>query len=204
MADADPATDADSATDAEPMGRFETPDVDDLPGDVRERIEEETEQAGFTPNVFPAMAYRPSHFRAFFDYHDALVEDTELDRLEIEMLVVTVSGINECLYCVVAHGALVRYFSGDPTLDVKLATNHRSADLSDRHRAMLDFAVALTEEPGRIDDAEVGALEEAGFSKKAIWDIASVVGFYNLSNRLATVTDMRPNREFYDFARGEE
>ena len=198
MADADPATDA------EPMGRFETPDVDDLPEDVRERIEEETERSGFTPNVFPAMAYRPSHFRAFFDYHDALVEDTELDRLEIEMLIVTVSGINECLYCVVAHGALVRYFSGDPTLDVKLATNHRSADLSERHRAMCDFAAKLTEEPGRVDDADVEALREAGFSKKAIWDVVSVVGFYNLSNRLATATDMRPNREFYDFAREGE
>ena len=183
------------------MGRFPTPDVSDLPEDVQERIEEETERAGFTPNVFPAMAYRPSHFRAFFDYHDALVEDTELERLEIEMLVVTVSGVNDCLYCVVAHGALVRYFSGDPTLADKLATNHRSADLSERHRTMLDFAVKLTEDPGEVDDEDLAAMEAAGFSEAAIWDVASVVAFYNLSNRLATVTDMRPNEEFYDFAR---
>ena len=183
------------------MGRFETPDVSDLPEDVQERIEEETERSGFTPNVFPAMGFRPSHFRAFFDYHDALVEDTALERLEIEMIVVTVSGVNDCLYCVVAHGALVRYFSGDPTLADKLATNHRSADLSERHRAMLDFAVKLTEEPGAIEDSDLERLREAGFSQEAIWDVASVVAFYNLSNRLATTTDMRPNEEFYDFAR---
>lgn len=184
------------------MGRFETPDVEDLPEDLQARIEEETEQAGFTPNVFPAMAYRPSHFRAFFDYHDGLIEDTELERLEIEMIVVTVSGVNDCLYCVAAHGALVRYFSGDPTLDTKLATNHRSADLSDRHRAMLDFAVKLTESPGAMEDEDVERLQDAGFSKKAVWDIASVTAFYNLSNRLATATDMRPNEEFYHLARG--
>ena len=184
-----------------PMGRFPTPDVDDLPDDVQERIEEETERSGFTPNVFPAMAYRPSHFRAFFSYHDALVEDTALDRLEIEMIVVTVSGVNDCLYCVVAHGALVRYFSGDPTLDTKLATNHRSADLSERHRAMLDFAVKLTEDPGAMEGEDLERMKEAGFSEEGIWDVASVVAFYNLSNRLATATDMRPNEEFYDFAR---
>ena len=185
----------------DPMGRFPTPAVEDLPGDVRERIEEETERAGFTPNVFPAFGYRPSHFRAFFDYHDALVEETALERVEIEMIVVTVSGINDCLYCVVAHGALVRYFSEDPTLADKLATNHRSADLSERHRAMLDFAVKLTEEPGHIDDADLEALKDAGFSEEAIWDIGSVVAFYNLSNRMASLTDMRPNEEFYGFAR---
>jgi len=183
------------------MGRFPTPDVSDLPDDVRERIEDETERAGFTPNVFPAMAYRPSHFRAFFDYHDALVEDTALDRLEIEMIVVTVSGVNDCLYCVVAHGALVRYFSGDPKLDTKLATNHRSADLSERHRAMLDFAVKLTEDPGAVGNEDVERMKDAGFSEEGIWDVASVAAFYNLSNRLATATDMRPNEEFYDFAR---
>ena len=186
-----------------PMGRFPTPDVDDLPEDVRERIEEETERAGFTPNVFPAMAYRPSHFRAFFSYHDALVEDTALDRLEIEMIVVTVSGVNDCLYCVVAHGALVRYFSGDPTLADKLATNHRSADLSERHRAMCDFAVKLTEDPGAMDDEDVERMKEAGFSEEAIWDVASVVAFYNLSNRLATALDMRPNDEFYTLGRDQ-
>jgi uncharacterized peroxidase-related enzyme len=186
---------------SDPMGRFDVPDTEDLPDDLRERIEEETERAGFTPNVFSAMAYKPSHFRAFFDYHDALVEDSALERHEIEMLVVTVSGINDCLYCVVAHGALVRIYAKDPKLADQLATNHRSADLSDRHRAMLDFAEKLTEEPGKVGEADFQALREIGFSKEAIWDITSVVGYYNLSNRLAVVADMRPNDEFYTLAR---
>jgi uncharacterized peroxidase-related enzyme len=186
---------------ADPMGRFDAPDTEDLPDDIRERIAEETERAGFTPNVFSAMAYKPSHFRAFFEYHDALVEDSALDRHEIEMLVVTVSGINDCLYCVVAHGALVRIYAKDPKLADQLATNHRSADLSERHRGMLDFAEKLTEEPGKVDDADFQALRELGFSKEAIWDITSVVGYYNLSNRLAVVADMRPNDEFYTLGR---
>ena len=152
------------------MGNFPVPDVKDLPEDLRERIEEETERAGFTPNVFPAMAYKPSHFRPFFEYHDALVEDTALDRDEVEMLVVTVSGVNDCLYCVVAHGALLRIYSGDPHLAEQLATNHRSADLSERHRAMLDFAVKLTEEPGTVEEEDLERLREVGFSQEAIWE----------------------------------
>ena len=186
-----------------PMRNFPVPDEADLPDDLRERIEEETDRAGFTPNVFPAMAYKPSHFRAFFAYHDALVEDTALEREEIEMLVVTVSGVNDCPYCVVAHGALVRVYAGDPQLADQLATNHRAADLNPTHRAMLDFAVALTESPGRIDERDLETLRQHGFSDEAIWDIASVVAFYNLSNRLAVVADMRPNEEFYTLGRGD-
>ena len=187
----------------EPMGRFDAPDIETLPDDIRERIAEETEEAGFTPNVFPAFAYKPSHFRAFFAYHDALVEDTSLERHEIEMLVVTVSGINDCLYCVVAHGALVRVYADDPQLADQLATNHRSADLSPRHRAMLDFAELLTESPGEVDDAAVEALIEAGFTREQVWDVASVVAYYNLSNRMATVADMRPNEAFYTLGRDD-
>lgn len=183
------------------MRNFPVPDREQLPEDVRERIEEETEEAGFTPNVFPAFAYKPSHFRAFFEYHDALVEDTALEPEEIEMLVVTVSGVNDCLYCVVAHGALVRIYADDPQLADQLATNHRSADLNDAHRAMLDFAVKLTESPGRVEDDDVEALLDHGFSREAVWDIASVVSYYNLSNRMATVADMRPNEEFYTIGR---
>lgn len=185
----------------EPMTRFPVPTLADLPEDVTDRIADETEKAGFTPNVFPALAYRPSHFRAFFAYHDALTEHTELAREEIEMIVVTISGANDCLYCVVAHGALLRIYAKDPLLADQLATNHRAARLSDRHRAMLDFAVALTEAPGTIDDTHVEALRDAGFSATEIWDITSVVAFYNLSNRIATVADMRPNEEFYDLGR---
>jgi uncharacterized peroxidase-related enzyme len=183
------------------MGRFPVPDVEELPEDLQERIDEETERAGFTPNVFRAYGYRPEHFRAFFAYYDALVEDSELTRPEIEMIVVTVSGVNDCLYCVVAHGALLRIYAEAPKLADQLATNHRSADLSEEHRTMLDFAVTLTEAPGTVDDADVRALEAAGFSRRAVWDIASVTAFFNLSNRMSTVADMRPNDEFYELGR---
>jgi len=185
------------------MGRFPVPDREDLPDDLRARIDEETERAGFTPNVFPAFAYKPSHFRAFFAYHDALTEDTTLEREEIEMLIVTVSGVNDCLYCVVAHGALLRIFAEAPKLADQLATNHRSADLSEQHRTMLDFAVKLTEDPGRVDDADVKALGEAGFSTEEIWDVGSVVSVFNLSNRMATLADIRPNDEFYEMGRSK-
>ncbi|WP_254279418.1 peroxidase-related enzyme [Haloarcula marina] len=185
----------------DPMRRFDVPDYDELPADLRERIDEETDRAGFTPNVFSAMAYRPSHFRAFFAYHDALVEDTELAREEVELLVVAVSGVNDCLYCVVAHGALLRIYADDPRLAEQVATNHRTADIGETHRAMLDFAVKLTERPAEVDDADVERLENHGFSRRAIWDIGSVVAFFNLSNRLAQLADMRPNEAFYELGR---
>ena len=184
------------------MGRFPVPDREDVPDDLLERIDEETERAGFTPNVFPAFAYKPSHFRAFFAYHDALTENTSLEREEVEMLVVTVSGVNDCLYCVVAHGALLRIFAEAPKLADQLATNHRTADLSAAHRAMLDFAVKLTESPGRVGDEDVETLREAGFSTEEIWDVGSVVSVFNLSNRMATLADIRPNDEFYRMGRG--
>jgi uncharacterized peroxidase-related enzyme len=190
--------------DDDAMGRFPVPDREELPDDLLERIDEETERAGFTPNVFPAFAYKPSHFRAFVAYHDALIEDTTLEREEIEMLIVTVSGVNDCLYCVVAHGALLRIFAEAPKLADQLATNHRSADLPERHRTMLDFAVKLTEEPGRVDDADVAALQEAGFTREEIWDVGSVVSVFNLSNRMATLADLRPNDEFYSMGRSQE
>ena len=183
------------------MRRFPVPDVDALPDDLRERIEEETERAGFTPNVFKAMAYRPSHFRAFFAYHDALVEDTELEREEVEMIVVAVSGVNDCLYCVVAHGALCRIYAEDPKLADQLATNHRAADLGDAHLAMLDFAVKLTGRPAEVGEDDIERLEDYGFSRRAVWDVGSVVAFFNLSNRLALLADVRPNEEFYELGR---
>ncbi len=186
---------------ADPMTNFEAPEIDALPEEIQERIEKETEDAGFTPNVFTAMAYKPSHFWAFFDYHDALVDDSALEREEIEMIVVTVSGANDCLYCVVAHGALCRVYAEDPQLADQLATNHRAADLGPHHRAMLDFAVALTNNPGSVTREDLLVLRNNGFSEEAIWDIASVVAFYNLSNRLAIVADMRPNEEFYSIGR---
>lgn len=182
------------------LGEFEVPDYEDLPEDLQERLDEETETAGFTPNVFSAMARRPSQFRAFFDYHDALVEESPLERHEIEMLVVVTSGVNDCLYCVVAHGALVRIYAKDSHLADQLATNWRTADLSPRHEAMCSFAEQLTESPASVSHAEMEALREH-FTDEEIWDIVTTVGFYNLSNRLAMAFDMRPNDEFYTLGR---
>lgn len=197
--DSDPDLEPALADDA--MTRFPVPEFDDLPDDLRERIAEETERAGFTPNVFAALAYKPSHFRAFFEFHDALVEDTALEREEIELIVVAVSGVNHCYYCNVAHGALVRIYAEDPLLADQLVANYRTADINDAHRTMLDVAVKLTERPTEIEAGDLEALREAGFGEEAIWDIAAVTAFYNLSNRLAMFADMRPNEEFHTLGR---
>lgn len=189
------------ATDVPAMTRFPLPALEELPADLRERITEEADRAGFVPNVFLAYAYKPSHFRAFFQYYDALVEDTDLSRREIEMIIVTVSGVNDCYYCNVAHGALLRVYGDDPLLADQLVANHRGADLSDRHRAMLDFAVALTQTQAQIDDATVTSMIDQGFSREEIWDIGAVTAFFNLSNRMAQLADMRPNAEFHTMAR---
>jgi uncharacterized peroxidase-related enzyme len=194
-------TDADPELRDDAMGRFPVPDYEDLPEDLQERIAEETDRAGFTPNVFSALSYRPSHFRAFFAYHDALVEDTALEREEIEMIVVAVSGVNHCYYCNVAHGALVRIYADDPLLADQLVANYRTADINDAHRTMLDVAVTLTERPTEVEAGDLEALREAGFSEEALWDIASVTAFYNLSNRLAMFAGMRPNEEFHTLGR---
>ncbi|MDG5819213.1 peroxidase-related enzyme [Natronococcus sp. A-GB7] len=194
-------TDVDPELRDDAMDRFPVPDYEELPGDLQERIDEETDRAGFTPNVFSALAYKPSHFRAFFDYHDALVEDTALEREEIEMIVVAVSGVNHCYYCNVAHGALVRIYADDPLLADQLVANYRTADINDAHRTMLDVAVKLTERPTELEEADLEALREAGFSEEALWDIASVTAFYNLSNRLAMFAGMRPNEEFHTLGR---
>lgn len=185
----------------EPMGRFPVPDREEWPEDVRERIDSETERTGFTPNVFPAFAYRPAQFRAFFHYYDALVEESPLAREELEMVIVAVSGANDCLYCVVAHGALLRLYADDPHLAEQLATNHRAADISSAHRAMCDLAVKLTETPERIEDEDIARLQDHGFSLEEIWDIGATAALFNLSNRMAHLADMRPNEEFYELGR---
>ncbi|EJN60103.1 peroxidase-related enzyme [Halogranum rubrum] len=189
--------------DDDAMRRFPVPDFDDIPEDLQARIAEETERAGFTPNVFSAFAYKPSHFRAFFDYHDALVEDTALDRDEVEMIVVAVSGVNHCYYCNVAHGALLRIYSKNPKLADQLVANYRQADVSERQLVMLDVAVKLTEEPAKVTERDIEDLREVGYSEEAIWDIASVTAFFNLSNRMAMFADMRPNDEFHGMARAK-
>lgn len=183
------------------MTRFPVPDVEDLPEDVQKRIEAETERAGFTPNVFSAFAYRPAQFRAFFDYYDALVEESPLAREELELIIVAVSGANDCLYCVVAHGALLRIYAEDPHLAEQVATNYRTADISDAHRAMCDLAVKLTDQPERVEQADIERLRSHGFSMEAVWDIGSTAALFNLSNRMAHLADMRPNEEFYELGR---
>ncbi|MFB6220124.1 MAG: peroxidase-related enzyme [Halolamina sp.] len=183
------------------MTRFEVPEFEELPDDLQSRIAEETEEAGFTPNVFSAFAYKPSHFRAFFEYHDALVDDTALEREEVEMIVVAVSGRNHCYYCNVAHGALLRIYSGDPELADQLVANYRQADISEKRMAMLDLAVKLTEAPDEVTEADLKRLAEAGYSPEAMWDIAAVTAFFNLSNRMAMFADMRPNEEFHTMGR---
>ena len=185
----------------EPMTRFPVPDYDDLPEDLQARIDEETERAGFTPNVFQAVGYRPEQARAFIDYHDALVDDTALDREEVEMLVVAVSGRNHCYYCNVAHGALARIYAKDPTLADQLVANYRQADVSDERMAMLDVAVKLTERPTEVTEADLERLRDAGYSDEEVWDIGSVTAFFNLSNRMATFADWRPNDEFHAMGR---
>jgi len=186
------------------MTRFPVPDESDLPDDVREHIEAETERSGFTPNVMSAMAYRPAQYRAFFDYYDALVEEGALEREEVEMIIVAVSGANDCLYCVVAHGALCRIYAQDPHLADQLATNHRTANVSEAHRAMCDLAVKLTEAPATVEEEDLERLREHGFSDEAIWDIGAVTGLFNLSNRMAHLADMRPNEEFYQLGRDQD
>ena len=184
------------------MRRFPVPDYDDLPADLRERIEAETERAGFTPNVFSALAYAPDQFRAFFDFHDALVE-SELDREEVEMIVVAVSGVNHCYYCNVAHGALCRVYAKSPKLADQLVANYRTADVSDERLVMLDVAVTLTERPWEVTEDDLDALAEAGYSEREIWDIGAITAFFNLSNRLASFADMRPNAEFHTLGRDD-
>jgi len=186
------------------MTRFPVPDESDLPDDVREHIEAETERSGFTPNVMSAMAYRPAQYRAFFDYYDALVEEGALEREEVEMVVVAVSGANDCLYCVVAHGALCRIFADDPHLAEQLATNHRTATVSEAHRAMCDLAVKLTEAPATVEESDLDRLRDHGFSDEAIWDVGAVAALFNLSNRMAHLADMRPNAEFYQLGRDQD
>ena len=173
-----------------------------MPEDIRQRILEVQEKAGFIPNVFAALAYRPDEFRAFFAYHDALMlREGGLSAAEREMIVVATSAVNQCQYCVVAHGALVRVYSKEPMLADQIAINYLKADISERQRAMLDFAVKVAVEAHKIEDADYQELRELGFDDDDIWDIGSITAFFALSNRLANFTGMRPNDEFYNMAR---
>lgn len=182
--------------------RFGTPDINTLPEDIRERILEVQEKAGFVPNVFLALAHRPDEFRAFFAYHDALMEKPSgLTQGEREMIVVATSGINQCTYCVVAHGAILRIREKNSTVADELATNYRTANITPRQKAMLDFAVKVSLQAYEIDEGDYESLHQHGFSDEDIWDIGAVSAFFGLSNRMAGLIDMRPNPEFFNMAR---
>lgn len=180
------------------ISRFPVPELADLPDDIRQRILAVQEKSGFVPNVFLALAYRPDEFRAFFAYHDALMEKEDgLTKGEREMIVVATSGLNQCIYCVVAHGAILRIREKDPHLADQVATNYRKADITDRQRAMLDFAAKVSLKAHEVNDADFNELREQGFSDDDIWDIGAIAAFFALSNRMANMATMRPNDEFY-------
>ena len=182
----------------QPISRFDVPALDDLPDDIREQILAVQDKTGFVPNVFLAMARRPAEFRAFFDFHAALMEsDVGLSKAERELIVVATSGLNQCLYCVVAHGAILRIREKNPLIADQIATNYRKADITPRQKAMLDFAAKVSLRAHEVSDADIESLHEHGFSDEDIWDIGAITAFFSLSNRMAHVTNMRPNDEFY-------
>jgi uncharacterized peroxidase-related enzyme len=185
-----------------PISAFDVPSEAELPEDIRERILAVQEKAGFVPNVFWVLAHRPAEFRAFFAYHDALMEKRGgLTPGEREMIVVATSGINQCQYCVVAHGAILRIREKNPLIADQLATNYRKADISLRQRAMLDFAVKVSTAAWEVGPDDHAALEAHGFSREDVWDIGAIAAFFALSNRMANLTAMRPNDEFYAMGR---
>jgi uncharacterized peroxidase-related enzyme len=183
---------------ARPISRYPVPSLDELPDDIKARILEVQEKSGFVPNVFLTLAHRPDEFRAFFAYHDALMlKPSGLTKGEREMIVVATSGANNCVYCVVAHGAILRIYEKNPLLAEQVATNWRKADIPPRARAMLAFAMKVATASGTIEDADFEALRPHGFSDEDIWDIGAIAAFFALSNRMANMIAMRPNDEFY-------
>ena len=185
-----------------PISRFPIPTVDELPEDLRELILEVQEKTGFIPNVFLALAHRPDECRAFFAMHDALMlRKGNLTKAEKEMIVVTVSGGNDCHYCVIAHGAILRIVAKNSLLADQLAINYRKADITERQKVMLDFAVKVSKDSGAISDEDFDLLRGHGFDDEDIWDIGGITAFFCLSNRMANLTSMRPNDEFYGMGR---
>ena len=181
-----------------PISRFPVPEIAELPDDIRDRILAVQEKAGFVPNVFLALAHRPDEFRAFFDYHDALMEkESGLTKGEREMIVVATSGLNQCIYCVVAHGAILRIREKNSLIADQVATNYRKADISPKQKTMLDFAVKVSSTANEVNDSDLEHMRQNGFSDEDIWDIGAVSAFFSLSNRMANLTNMRPNDEFY-------
>ena len=183
---------------ATPISRYPVPKLKELPPDIRARMLEVQEKAGFIPNVFLTLAHRPEEFRAFFAYHDALMlRDSGLTKAEREMIVVATSAGNDCLYCIIAHGAILRIYAKNPLVADQVAVNYRKADITPRQKAMLAFAVKVATNSVAIDDADFAALQAHGFSDEDIWDIGAIAAFFALSNRMANMISMRPNDEFY-------
>ncbi|WAS57190.1 peroxidase-related enzyme [Burkholderia ambifaria] len=185
-----------------PVSRFPVPALDDLPDDIRERIAAVQEKAGFIPNVFLTLAHRPDEFRAFMAYHDALMDKPgNLTKAEREMIVVATSAVNQCQYCVIAHGAILRIRAKDPLIADQVATNYRKADITVRQKAMLDFAMKVSQSAHLVGEADFDTLKSHGFTEEDVWDIAAISAFFGMSNRIANVTNMRPNAEFYALGR---
>ena len=185
-------------TSTHPISRYPAPVLDKLPDDIRAKILEVQEKAGFVPNVFLGFAHRPDEFRAFFAYHDALLlRESGLSKGEKEMIIVATSGVNRCLYCVVAHGALLRIYEKTPLLADQIATNYLKADITPRQKAMLAFAMKVCTDSGSVVESDFDALRAHGFTDEDAWDIAAITGLFGLSNRMANVSSMRPNDEFY-------
>jgi len=189
-------------TQAQTVSRFPVPAFKDMPEDIRLRIEAVQEKSGFIPNVFLVLAHRPDEFRAFFAYHDALMEKPgNLTKAEREMIVVATSGANQCQYCVIAHGAILRIRAKNPLIADQIATNYRKADITERQKAMLDFAMTVSASAYAVGENDFSTLKTQGFTEDDIWDIAGIASFFGLSNRMANVTNMRPNAEFYAMGR---
>ena len=181
------------------MSRYPAPELKDLPEDIRTRVLEVQEKSGFIPNVFLGLARRPAEWRAFFAYHDALMlrEDSNLTKGEREMIVTTTSAANSCLYCVVAHGAILRIYEKQPLVADQVAVNYRKADISPRQRAILDFAMKVCQQSSELNDADFKVLHAHGLNDEDIWDIGAITAFFGLSNRMANMSGMMPNPEFY-------
>ena len=185
-----------------PISRYPVPALAELPDDIRARIVEVQDKAGFVPNVFVTLAHRPDEFRAFFAYHDALMlKDGGLSKAEREMIVVATSGANDCLYCIVAHGAILRVYAKNPLVADQVAVNYRKADITPRQKAMLAFALKVALHSVEIGDEDFATLHVHGFSDEDVWDIGAIAAFFALSNRMANLIAMRPNDEFYTLGR---
>ena len=187
---------------ARAISRFPVPDITTLPEDIRSRIMAVQEKSGFVPNVFLTLAHRPDEFRAFFAYHDALMDKPgPITKTEREMIVVATSSANQCQYCVVAHGAILRVRAKNPLIADQVSVNYRKADITARQRAMLDFAMKVSARAYEVDDSDIQDLKGHGLTEEDVWDIAAIAAFFGMSNRLANVTSMRPNDEFFAMGR---